>query len=84
MGAEGPKGYAAAIVAIDDGAGRDRPAIRRGLVGSMPVIDRPRAGLSTSAGRASGSCSSGLRPDMAIVLKPGYAASYERSGAGSA
>ena len=87
MGAENPKGYAAAaIVAVEAMAQAEidfAGDLVVGLVGgSMPVVDRPTVDLS-NIGFGQGVrflLESGLRPDMAIVLKPGYAASYEEVG----
>jgi acetylornithine deacetylase/succinyl-diaminopimelate desuccinylase-like protein len=87
MGAENPKGFAAAAVAAVEAmvqAEIDFPGdLVVGLVGgSMPVVDRPAVGLE-HIGFGQGVrflLESGLRPDMAIVLKPGYAASYEEVG----
>jgi succinyl-diaminopimelate desuccinylase len=87
LGAENPKGFAAAAIFAVEALAQaevDFPGdLVVGLVGgSMPVIDRPAAGLS-QIGFGQGVrflLESGLRPDMAIVLKPGYAASYEEVG----
>lgn len=87
MGAENPKGFAAAAICAVEAlaqAGIDFPGdLVVGLVGgSMPIIDRPTVDLS-HIGFGQGVrflLESGLRPDMAIVLKPGYAASYEEVG----
>src|SRR4051794_39723140 len=87
MGAENPKGFAAAAIAAVEALAQaeiDFPGdLVVGLVGgSMPVANRPTAGLS-QIGFGQGVrflLESGLRPDMAFVLKPGYAASYEEVG----
>src|SRR4051794_3380947 len=87
MGAENPKGFAAAAIAAVEARAQaeiDFPGdLVVGLVGgSMPIVDRPSVGLS-QVGFGQGVrylLESGLRPDMAIVLKPGYAASYEEVG----
>jgi acetylornithine deacetylase/succinyl-diaminopimelate desuccinylase-like protein len=87
LGAENPKAFAAAaVVAIEAlvAAGADIPGeLLVGLVGgSMPVIDRPAVGLR-DIGHGTGVrylLENGGRPDVAIVLKPGYVVSFEEVG----
>lgn len=87
LGAENPKAFAAAgIAAIEALAAADADLLGEvtlGLAGgSMPIIDRPEAGLR-DVGHGHGvryMLENGARPDFAIVLKPGYAVSNEEVG----
>lgn len=87
LGAENPKAFAAAAIAAVEAMAAveaDFPGeLLVGLVGgSMPVIDRPEAGLR-AIGNGLGVrylLENGGRPDVAIVLKPGYVVSYEEVG----
>jgi acetylornithine deacetylase/succinyl-diaminopimelate desuccinylase-like protein len=87
LGAENPKAFAAAGIAAVEAltaAGADlQGEVVLGLVGgSMPIIDRPEAGLR-GVGHGRGIrhlLANEARPDFAIVLKPGYAVSNEEVG----
>jgi acetylornithine deacetylase/succinyl-diaminopimelate desuccinylase-like protein len=87
LGAENPKAFAAAAIGAVEAlvaAGADFGGeVLLGLVaGSMPIIDRPEAGIR-EAGQGIGVrylLENGGRPDFAIVLKPGYAVSNEEVG----
>lgn len=87
LGAEDPKGFAAAVMCAVEALAQaevDFPGdLVVGLVGgSMPVIDRPSAGLR-QIGMGLGVrylLESGLRPDMAIAVRPGYEVSFEETG----
>jgi succinyl-diaminopimelate desuccinylase len=87
MGAENPKGYAAAaIVALEALAAAGLPARGEASValvsGSMPVDGRP--GFDhRPVGHGSGIeylLSHGTAPDFAIMLKPGYSVVHEEVG----
>ena len=87
LGAENPKGFAAAGIAALEAVAASGAALRGDVVlllasGSMPIarrpgIDRPvvghGSGVTAYLDRAP-------RPDFAIVLKPGYAAAHEEVG----
>ncbi len=87
MGAENPKGYAAAAVTALEAvaaAGLDvrGEAIVALASGSMPVDRRPgfeRHPLGHGSG-ITHLLESGTRPDFAIVLKPGYSVVHEEVG----
>lgn len=86
LGAENPKGFAAAGVAAFEAVVRARPQMRGQIAltlcgGSMPVNARPR--LGTGIGHGVGVrqlLGVEARPDFAIVLKPGYSVSHEEVG----
>jgi acetylornithine deacetylase/succinyl-diaminopimelate desuccinylase-like protein len=86
LGAENPKGFAAAAVAAFEAVAKANPDLRGEIVltlcgGSMPVSARP--GLGTEVGHGVGVrtlLGEEPRPDFAIVLKPGYAVSHEEVG----
>src|ERR671916_61695 len=86
LGAENPKGFAAAGIAAFEALARAgyRPSGDLSLVlagGSMPVIGRP--GLYGQVGHGAGIrqvISTETRPDAAIVLKPGWSVLHEEVG----
>ena len=86
LGAENPKGFAAAAVATIEAIARQHPDLPGEIVltlcgGSMPTSSRP--GLGSGIGFGAGVrqlLAEEPRPDYAIVLKPGYAASHEDVG----
>ena len=86
MGAENPKGFAAAGVAAFEAIARAKPDLRGEIVlalcgGSMPISSRP--GLGSGIGHGTGVrqlLATEAPPDFAIVLKPGYAVSHEEVG----
>jgi succinyl-diaminopimelate desuccinylase len=86
LGAENPKGFAAAAVAAFEAVARADPPLNGELVltlcgGSMPVNARPRLGSGIGHGTGvSQLLAEEPRPDFAIVLKPGYAVSTEEVG----
>jgi acetylornithine deacetylase/succinyl-diaminopimelate desuccinylase-like protein len=86
MGAENPKGFAAAGIAAFEALARSRASVRGRIClalagGSMPINHRP--GHDAVVGHGVGISqllSEEPRPDFAIVLKPGYAVNYEEVG----
>jgi acetylornithine deacetylase/succinyl-diaminopimelate desuccinylase-like protein len=88
LGAENPKGFAAAAVAAFEALAGAHPDPRGEIVltlcgGSMPVTSR--LGLGANIGHGAGVrqlITEEQRPDFAIVLKPGYAVSHEEVGYG--
>src|SRR6187455_1783139 len=78
LGAENPKGFAAAAIAAFEGVARQQQHLRGEIVltlcgGSMPVSWRPRVGGGIGHGAGvSQLIADEPRPDFAIVLKPGY------------
>ncbi|MEX2547963.1 MAG: M20/M25/M40 family metallo-hydrolase [Chloroflexota bacterium] len=86
LGAENPKGFAAAAVAAFEALAPSGLDLRGEIVltlcgGSMPVSSRPRLGTGIGHGTGvSQLLAEEPRPDFAIVLKPGYAVSHEEVG----
>ncbi len=86
LGAENPKGFAAAAIAAFEAVARQQQHLRGEIVltlcgGSMPVSWRPRVGSGIGHGAGvSQLIAEEPRPDFAIVLKPGYAVSHEEVG----
>jgi acetylornithine deacetylase/succinyl-diaminopimelate desuccinylase-like protein len=86
LGAENPKSYIACILEVVEalaGTGTSLPGtISVGLAGGgMPTSGRP--GLRRNIGHGAGCAymiERGVRPDYAIVVKPGYAVSWEEVG----
>jgi acetylornithine deacetylase/succinyl-diaminopimelate desuccinylase-like protein len=87
LGAENPKGFAAAGIAALEAVSAAGAALRGDVVillasGSMPVerrpgIHRPRVGHGSGV---TFYFDHAPRPDFAIVLKPGYAVAHEEVG----
>lgn len=86
LGAENPKGFAAAAIAAFEAVARQQQHLRGEIVlvlcgGSMPVSWRPSVGSGVGHGAGvSQLIAEEPRPDFAIVLKPGYAVSHEEVG----
>ena len=86
LGAENPKSYVACILEVVDvlaASGAKLPGtLTAGFAGGgMPISGRP--GLRRNVGHGSGCAymlERGVRPDYAIVVKPGYAVSWEEVG----
>jgi acetylornithine deacetylase/succinyl-diaminopimelate desuccinylase-like protein len=86
LGAENPKGFAAAAVAAFEAVATSGADLRGEVVltlcgGSMPVSARP--GLGSDVGHGAGVkqlLAEERRPDFVILLKPGYAVSHEEVG----
>lgn len=86
LGAENPKSYVACILEVVEalaGLGAALPGtIVAGFAGGgMPTSGRPR--LRRNIGHGAGCAhmlERGLRPDYAIIVKPGYAVSWEEVG----
>jgi acetylornithine deacetylase/succinyl-diaminopimelate desuccinylase-like protein len=86
LGAENPKSYIACILEVVEalsGAGVTLPGtLSVGFAGGgMPTSGRP--GLRRNIGHGAGCAymlERGVRPDYAIVVKPGYAVSWEEVG----
>lgn len=87
LGAENPKAFAVAAVVASEAIARARIDLEGELLvtlasGSMPVFGRPgfeRRPLGFGSGIRH-ALEHGPRPDFAVVLKPGYAVSYEEVG----
>lgn len=86
LGAENPKGFAAAGIAALEALAPDADAlggeVLLGLVGgSMPVGARPGHGDAVLGhGRGIAALLDAERPDAAVILKPGWAATHEEVG----
>jgi acetylornithine deacetylase/succinyl-diaminopimelate desuccinylase-like protein len=86
LGAENPKGFAAAAIAAFEAVALQQQRLRGEIVlvmcgGSMPVNWRPRVGGAIGHGAGiSQLIAEEAPPDFAIVLKPGYAVSHEEVG----
>lgn len=86
LGAENPKSYVACILEVVEafvGAGALLPgSLMAGFAGGgMPISGRP--GTRRNVGHGSGCAymiERGVRPDYAVVVKPGYAVSWEEVG----
>jgi acetylornithine deacetylase/succinyl-diaminopimelate desuccinylase-like protein len=86
LGAENPKSFVACILEVVDtlaGVGATLPgSLTAGFAGGgMPISGRP--GLRRSIGHGTGCAymlERGVRPDYAIIVKPGYAVSWEEVG----
>lgn len=86
LGAENPKSYVACILEVVEtlaGVGATLPgSLTAGFAGGgMPISGRP--GLRRSIGHGTGCAymlERGVRPDYAIIVKPGYAVSWEEVG----
>jgi len=86
LGAENPKSYIACILEVVDvlaASGADLPGtLVAGFAGGgMPTSGRP--GLRPNIGHGVGCAymiEHGVRPDYAIIVKPGYAVSWEEVG----
>lgn len=86
LGAENPKSYVACILEVVEalaGAGGSIPGtLTAGFAGGgMPTTGRP--GFRRNIGHGAGCAfmlERGVRPDSAIVVKPGYAVSWEEVG----
>lgn len=86
LGAENPKGFAAAGIAAFEALAPDADALEGevllGLVGgSMPVGRRPgRGDRALGHGRGIAALLDAEHPDAAVILKPGWAATHEEVG----
>jgi acetylornithine deacetylase/succinyl-diaminopimelate desuccinylase-like protein len=86
LGAENPKSYVACILEVVDALAGTGAALPGSLIagfagGGMPISGRP--GMRRNIGHGSGCAyllERGVRPDYAIVVKPGYAVSWEEVG----
>lgn len=86
LGAENPKSYVACILEVVEvlaSTGATLPgSLAAGFAGGgMPISGRP--GLRRNIGHGAGCAyllERGVRPDYAIVVKPGYAVSWEEVG----
>ncbi len=91
LGADNPKGFAAAVIAAAEAVARSAVSLRGDVwlalaSGSMPVAARPGSGqfplgLGSGIARILNELEAeGGLPDFAIVVKPGYAAAHEEVG----
>ena len=87
MGAENPKGYAACVVAAAQAIKAAGVPMKGSLLvglgaGGMPTNRRPSA-KKFSAGQGAGCAfmlEQGVRPDFAVIAKPGWAVAWEEVG----
>lgn len=86
LGAENPKSYIACILEVMDVLAASRVDLPGTLIagfagGGMPTSGRP--GLPRNIGHGVGCAymiEHGVRPDYAVIVKPGYAVSWEEVG----
>jgi acetylornithine deacetylase/succinyl-diaminopimelate desuccinylase-like protein len=87
MGAENPKGYAACVVAAAQAIKAAGVPMKGSLLvglgaGGMPTNRRPSA-KKFNAGQGAGCAfmlEQGVRPDFAVIAKPGWAVAWEEVG----
>ena len=87
MGAENPKGYAACVVAAAQAIKAADVPMKGSLLvglgaGGMPTNRRPSA-KKFNAGQGAGCAfmlEQGVRPDFAVIAKPGWAVAWEEVG----
>lgn len=89
LGAENPKGYAAAVVLAAEAVARSGVRLRGDLLaglgaGGMPTNRRPVAAVERhNTGQGSGCAfllEQGVRGDFAVICKPGWSVAWEEVG----